>query len=217
MLRARLLIRHGQSIAPSLSTQAAASARSLQPVWSLYKNWANPHILELYKTIWKETGDPTWPFILAMNTPRSTRLTNAMVRDTGLKLSSYIRWRKFVDSAGLVEVASRIHETSDTTKFPSITKMPAWALGYTLTFRVTNPSEARAAVDLVVARIFSRCSRTIVPVLLILSVHTLADHQVIDPLHKIVELFLHRHRFPFQYSLFCRHFRGFPHPSITTP
>jgi pentatricopeptide repeat protein len=118
-----------------------------------------------------------------------------------------------VDSAGLVEVASRIHETSDTTKFPSITKMPAWALGYTLTFRVTNPSEARAAVDLVVARIFSRCSRTIVPTLLILSVHTLADHQMIDPLHKIVELFLQRHRFPFQYSLFLQALSRFP-PSL---
>jgi len=213
MLRAKILIRHGQSIARSLSTQATASTQPFRPVWSLYENQTGPHILELYKTTWKETGDPTWPFILTLKTSRSTRLTNAMVRDTGLKLSSYIRWRKFVDSAGLVEVASRIHETSDPEKFPSIAQMPTWALGYVLTFRVTNPSEARAAVDLVVARIFSRCSRSMIPILLILSVHALVDHQAIDPLHKIVELFLHRRRFHFQYSLFLQALSRFP-PSL---
>ena len=213
MLRAKILIRHGQSITRSLSTQAAGSTQPFRPVWSLYENQTDPHILELYKTTWKETGDPTWPFILAVNTPRSTRLTNAIVRDTELKLSSYIRWRKFVDSAGLVEIASRIHETSDTTKFPSVAQMPNWALGYILTFRVTNPAEARAAVDLVVARIFSRCSRTVIPILLILSVHTLAKHQVVEPLRKIVEFFLDRRRLPFQYSLFLRALSRFP-PSL---
>ena len=211
MLRAKIPIRHGQSIARSLSTQPAA--RTLRPVWSLYESKTAPHILRLYKTTWKETGDPTWPLILAMNTSSPTRPTNTMVRDMGLELSSYICWRKFVDSAGLVEVASRIRETSDTTKFPSIAQMPIWALGYILTFRVTNPSEARVAIDLVVSRIHSHCSRTVVPTLLILSVHTLADHQVTDPLHKIVELFLDRRRFPFQYDYFLRALSRFP-PSL---
>lgn len=213
MLRAKILIRHGQSIARSLSTQTTTSTQPFRPVWSIYEKQTDPHILELYKTTWKETGDPTWPFILAVNASRSTRLTNTMVHDTGLKLSSYIRWRKFVDSAGLAEVASRIYETSDSTKFPSIARMPTWVLGYILTFRITNPSEARVAADLVTARIFSRCSRTIIPILLILSVHALADHQVIDPLHKIVELFLGRRRFPFQYGLFLRALSRFP-PSL---
>ena len=213
MLRAKTLIRHGQSIARSLSTQTAAGTRPFRPVWSLYEKRTNPHILELYKAAWKETRDPTWPFILTMKTPRSTQLTNSMVRDTGLKLSSYIRWRKFVDSAGLAEVAARIHGTSDITKFPSISQIPTWALGYILTFRITNPSEARVAVDLVVARIFSRCSRTMIPMLLILSVHALADHQVTDPLHKIVELFLDRRRSPSQYGLFLQALSRFP-PSL---
>jgi len=213
MLRAKTLIRHGQPIARSLSTHAAVGTQQFRPVWSLYEKQTNPHILELYKTTWKETGDPTWPFILAMKTSRSTRLTNVMVRDTGLKLSSYIRWRKFVDSAGLAEVAARIHDTSDTTKFPSIAQIPTWALGYILTFRITNPSEARVAADLVVARIFSRCSRTMIPMLLILSVHTLVDHQVTDPLRKIVELFLDRRRSPSQYGLFLQALSRFP-PSL---
>ena len=213
MPRAKILIRHGQSIARSLSTQAAPSTQPLRPAWSFYEKRIDPHILDLYKTTWKETRDPTWPFVLAMKTPRSNRLTNAMVRDTGLKLSPYIRWRKFVDSAGLAEVASRIHETSDTTKFPSISRIPNWALGYILTFRVTSPSEAHVAVDLVVACIRSRCSRTVVPTLLILSVHTLADHQMVDPLHKIVRLFLARRRLPFQYCLFLRALSRFP-PSL---
>ena len=136
-----------------------------------------------------------------------------MVRDAGLKLSPYIRWRKFLDSAGLLEVASRINETSDTTRFPSITRMPTWALGYLLTFRVTNPSEARAAVGLVISRILSSCSRATIPALLIQSVHALADHQVIDPLHKIVELFLDRRRPPSHYSLFLQALSRFP-PSL---
>jgi len=213
MLRAKIPIRYGQSIARSLSTQVATSTQHLRPVWSICEKQADPHILELYKTTWKETRDPTWPFILAMKASRSTRLTNTMIRDTGLKLSSYIRWRKFIDSAGLAEVTSRIYETSDATKFPSIARMPIWALGYILTFRVTNPSEARVAADLVIARIFSRCTRTVIPILLILSVHALANHQVIDPLHKIVELFLDRRRFPFQYGLFLRALSRFP-PSL---
>jgi len=213
MLRAKTLIQHGQSIARSLSTQTAASTQPFRPVWPLYEKQADPHILELYKTAWKETGDPTWPFILAVRTSRSTRLTNTMVRDAGLKLSSYIRWRKFVDSAGLAEVAARIRDTPDATKFPSISQIPTWALGYILTFRITNPSEARVAVDLVVARIFSRCSRTMIPMLLILSVHALVDHQVTDPLRKIVELFLDRRRSPFQYGLFLQAFSRFP-PSL---
>ena len=213
MLRAKILIRHGQPIARSLSTQAAAGTRPLRPVWSLYENQTDPHILELYKTTWKETGDPTWPFVLAMNTPRSNKLTNSMVRDTGLKLSSYIRWRKLVDSVGLVDVASRIRETSDTSKFPSIARMPTWVLGYILTFRVTNPSEARVAADLAVARIFSGCGRTAIPTLLTLSVHTLANHQLADPLHGIVKLFTGRRRFPFQYALFLRALSRFP-PSL---
>ena len=148
-----------------------------------------------------------------MNTPRSTKLTNAMVRDTGLKLSPYIRWRKFVDSASLVDVASRIRGTSDTTKFPSIARMPTWALGYILTFRVTNPSEARVAADLAVAHIFSGCGRAVMSTLLTLSVHTLANHQVADPLPAIVELFLGRRRFPFQYGLFLQALSRFP-PSL---
>ncbi|KAF9651798.1 hypothetical protein BDM02DRAFT_3258932 [Thelephora ganbajun] len=213
MLRAKTLIRHGQPIARSLSTQAAASTQPLRPVWSLYEKQTNPHILELYKTTWKETGDPTWPFILAMKTSCSTQLTNAMVRGTGLKLSSYIRWRKFLDSAGLIEVASHIHKTSDTSKFPSIAQMPTWALGYVLTFRVTSPSEARAAIELVVARILSRYSRTMIPTLLILSVHALADHRVTDSIHKAVELFLDRRRFSFQYNLFLQALSRFP-PSL---
>ena len=213
MLRAKVLIRHGQLLARSLSTQAAARPRPLRPVWSLYENKTDPHILKLYKTTWKETGDPTWPFVLAMNTPRSTQLTNTMVRDTGLKLSPYIRWRKFVDSAGLLDIASRIRGTSDATKFPSIARMPTWVLGYILTFRVTNPSEARVAVDLAVSHIFSHRSRTVIPTFLTLSVHTLADHQVFDPLHRIVKLFLSRRRFPFQYSLFLQALSRFP-PSL---
>ena len=213
MLRAKFLIQYGQSIVRSRSTQTAASVRPLRPVWSLYENRTDPHILELYKTTWKETGDPIWPFVLAMNTPRSTELTNSMVRDAGLKLASYIRWRKFADSAALAEVASRVHQASDMAKFPSIAQMPVWALGYILTFRVTNQSEARAAVDLVFARIFSRCSRAAIPTLLILSVHTLTDHQVTDPLHRIVELFLARRRFPFQYNLFLQAISRFP-PSL---
>jgi len=210
MLRAKIRIRHGQSVARSLLTQANAGTKPPRPVWSPYEKKIDPHILELYKATWKETGDPTWPFVLAMNTPRSTRLTNATVRNAGLKLSPYIRWRKFVDSAGLVEVASRIHGTSDTTKFPSIAKIPTWALGYILTFRVTDSSEARVAVDLVIARVFSRCSPAIIPMLLILSAHALADHRVIDPLHKIVELFLDRRRLPSQYGLLLQAVSRFP-------
>lgn len=213
MLYARLPIRHGQPIVRLLSTQTATSTRLLRPVWSLYEKQANPHILKLFKTTWKETADPTWPFILAIKGPCSTRLTNAMVRDAGLKLSPYIRWRKFLDSAGLVEVAYRIHETSDATKFPSITKMPTWAVGYLLTFRVTDPSEAQAAAELVTASILSRCSPTTVPALLVLCVHALADHQVVDPLPKIVELFLHTRRLPSQYSLFLQALSRFP-PSL---
>lgn len=133
-----------------------------------------------------------------------------MARDAGLTLSSYIRWRRFLDSAGLLEVTSRIKGTSDGTKFPSITQMPTWAMGYVLTFRVTNPSEARAASELVIARILSRCSHTTIPVLLILSVHALATHQVIDPIPKIVEHFLGRHRIPSQYSLFLQALSRFP-------
>jgi len=213
MLRANILIRHGQSIARLLSTQAAASTRPLRPVWSLYENQTEPHILGLYKTTWKETGDPTWPFVLAMNTPRSTKRTNAMVRDTGLKLKPYIRWRKFIDSASLVDVASRIREASDATKFPSIARMPTWALGYILTFRVTNPSEARVAADLTVSRIFSGCGQAVIPTLLTLSVHALANHQVVYPLHGIIKLFLDRPRFPFQYGLFLQALSRFP-PSL---
>lgn len=213
MLRAKILIQHGQSITRSLSTQATPRTHPLRPIWSLYEKRTDPHILELYKTTWKETGDPTWPFILSINTSRSTKLTNTIVRDTGIKLSVYIRWRRFVDSAGLAEVASRIHGTSDTTKFPSVAQMPTWALGYILTFRITNPSEARAAVDLVVARIYTSCSRAMIPILLILSVHTLAKHQVTDSLHKIVELFLDRRRLPFQYGLFLQAISRFP-PSL---
>lgn len=136
-----------------------------------------------------------------------------MVRNAGLKLAPYIRWRKFVDSAELAELAARIRGASDITKFPSIARIPTWALGYILTFRITNPSEAHVAVDLIVARIFSRCSRTEVPMLLILSVHALADHQVTDPLRKIVELFLDRRRSPFQYGLFLQALSRFP-PSL---
>ena len=213
MLRAKTLIQHGQSIARSLSTQAAASTKPFRPIWSLYEKQVDPHILELYKTTWKETGDPTWPFILTIKTSRTNRLTNTMVRNAGLKLAPYIRWRKFIDSAGLAEVAARIHDTSDTTKFPSITRIPTWALGYILTFRITNPSEARMAVDLIVAPIFSRCGRTVVPMLLILSVHALADHQVTDPLRKIVKLFLGRRRSPLQYGLFLQALSRFP-PSL---
>ena len=213
MLRARLPIQHGQSIVRALSTQAAASPQLLRRVWLQCEKQTNPHILKLYKTTWKETGDPIWPFVLGMKIPRSTRLTNAMVRDAGLKLSSYIRWRKFIDSAGLVEIAARINGTSDTTKFPSIAMMPTWAVGYALTFRATNPPEARAAAELVISRILSRCSRITIPVLLILSVHALADHQVTDPLPKIVELFLDRRRLPSQYSLFLQALSRFP-PSL---
>ena len=213
MLRAKILIRHGQPITRSLSTQTAAGGRPPRPVWSLYGKQTNPHILELYKTTWKETRDPIWPFVLAMGTPRSIKLTNIMVRNTGLKLSSYIHWRKLVDSAGLAEVAASIHDTSDTTKPRSIAQMPTWALGYILTFRVTNPSEARVAVDLVISRTSSRRSHTMIPILLILSVHVLADYQVVDPLHKIVELFLDRYRSPFQYRLFLQALSRFP-PSL---
>ena len=138
-----------------------------------------------------------------------------MVRDAGLKLAPYIRWRKFVDSAGLVDVASRIRETSDTTKFPSIARMPTWVLGYILTFRVTNPSEAQVAADLAVAHICSGCDRTVIPTLLTLSVHTLANHQVGDPLRGITELFLARRRFPFQYRFFLQALSRFP-PSLET-
>jgi pentatricopeptide repeat protein len=213
MLRARLPSRHGQSITRLISTQSATSSKTLRPVWSLYEKQTNPHILKLYKATWKETGDPIWPFIIAMKGPRSNRLTNLMVRNTGLKLSSYIRWRKFLDSAGLVEVASRINGTSDTTKFPSVTKIPTWVMGYALTFRVTDSPEARAAVELVIAHILSGCSPTTVPVLLILSVHVLADHQVIDPLGKIVELFLDKCRLPSQYGFFLQALSRFP-PSL---
>ena len=136
-----------------------------------------------------------------------------MVRDAGLKLSPYIRWRKLIDSAGLVEVAVRIQDSSDATKFPSIGRMPTWALCYILTFRVTNPCEARAAVELVIARISSRCDRTVIPMLLILSVHVLANHQVADPLHKIIELFLDRRRSPSQHSHFLQAISRFP-PSL---
>ena len=204
MLRAKTPIRHGQSIARSLSTQTAVHTKPFRPVWSHYEKRTDPHILELYKTTWKETGDLIWPFVLAMKTPRSTRLTNRMVRDAGLKLAPYIRWRKFVDSARLAEVAARIHDTLDPTVFPSITRIPTWALGYILTFRITNSSEARVAVDLVVAHIRSHCSRTTIPMLLILSAHALADHQVTDPLRKIFELFLDRCRSPYQYGLFLQ-------------
>ena len=213
MLRARLPNRHGGSIARSVSTQTTANPKTLRPVWSRYEKQTNPRILTLYKATWKETRDPIWPFIIAMKTPRSNRLTNIMIRDTGLKLSSYIRWRKFLDSAGLVDIASRINGTPDTTKFPSIAKMPTWAVGYVLTFRVTDPHEARAAAELATARVVSGCSPATVPVLLILSIHTLADHQVTDPLNKIVELFLDRRRLPSQYSLFLQALSRFP-PSL---
>ena len=213
MLRARYLLRNGQPIARSLSTKTTANTQLLRPVWSLYAKQTNPHILELYKTTWKETGDPTWPFVIAMKTPRSTQLTNSMIRDAGIKLAPYIRWRKFLDSAGVVEIASRINETSDPTTFPSIAKMPTWALGYLLTFRVTNPLEAQAAVELVIAHTLSCYSHTKSPVLLILSVHALADHQVLDPLHKIVGLFLETHRPPSQYRLFLQALSRFP-PSL---
>ncbi|KAF9790644.1 hypothetical protein BJ322DRAFT_1216363 [Thelephora terrestris] len=213
MLRARHLLRNGQSVARSLSTKTTANTRLLRPVWSRYEKQTNHHILELYKTTWKETGDPTWPFVIAMKTPRSTKLTNAMVRDAGLKLAPYIRWRKFLDSAGPVEIASRINETSDPTTFPSIVKVPTWALGYLLTFSVTNPSEAQAAVELVISHTLSCHSHTKSPVLLILSVHALADYKVIDPLHKIVELFLDRRRLPSQYRPFMQALSRFP-PSL---
>ena len=145
-----------------------------------------------------------------MKVPRSNRVTGVMVRESGLKLSPYIRWRKFLDSTGLVEVTSLIHGASDTTKFPSIAKMPIWAMGYALTFRVTNPSEARAAVELVIAHIHSSSSHTAIPILLILSVHALADQQVIDPLPSIVELFLARRRLLSQYGLFLQALSRFP-------
>ena len=213
MLRANILIRHGRSIARSLSTQVVPRTRPFRPVWSLYEKQTTPHILELYKATWKETGDLTCPFVLAMTTPRSTKRMNSMVRDAGLKLSPYIRWRKLVDSAGLVEVAARIQAASDPTKFPSIGRMPTWTLCYILTFRVTNPSEAHAAVGLVISHIFSSCSPTIIPMLLILSVHALANHQVVGPLHKIVKLFLGRRRSPSQYGLFLQAISRFP-PSL---
>lgn len=213
MLRARLLVRNGQSIARSLSTKSPTNTQLLRPVWSRYEKQTSPHILDLYKKTWKETGDPIWPFILGLKTPRSNQLTNSMLRDTGLKLAPYIRWRKFLDSAGLIEVASRINGTSNTLEFPSIAKMPAWALGYVLTFRVTNPPEARAAAELVIAHVLSGCSHATIPPLLILSAHGLADHQVIAPLQTIAELFLARHRLPSQYVLFLRALSRFP-PSL---
>ncbi|KAF9648132.1 hypothetical protein BDM02DRAFT_3129302 [Thelephora ganbajun] len=67
-------------------------------------------------------------------------------------------------------------------------------------FSLASPSEAQSAVDLAVARILSRCSRTMIPTLLILSVHALADHRVTNPIHRTVELFPDRRRFPFQYN-----------------
>ena len=139
-----------------------------------------------------------------------------MVRDTGLKLSPYIRRRKFIDSVSLIEVTSRINWTSDTTKFPSNTKIPTRVVGYLLAFRVTNPSEARAAVELVIASILSRCNRTTIPVLLIPSVHVLADHQVMDPPQNRRNI-SEQAPSPFPVQPFSASTLCFPHPWKTTP
>ena len=212
MHRVSILIRHGQSIVRSLptSTSKAANIHLFRPAWSNYEKQTKPHILELYRTAWEDTNDPTWPFILAMKSPNSDELASAMAHDSGLALPSHIRWREFLDSGGLVEVASRIDKTLDPATFPSIAQMPTWALSYLLTFRVTDPSDARAAVKLVIARIFSRCDRRTIPVLLTLSVHALADHQVADGVHKVAELFLGRRRLPSQYGLFLHALSRFP-------
>jgi pentatricopeptide repeat protein len=172
-----IIARHSSRL-PSHSLPTAGIRRRCRPN-------VNPVVARFLVTAWKRTREPAWSFVGKLNMSRTDASLARALRRENISWDEYLGWRRAV-GLHVDPVSKRSRKITP----PSETlQLPTWALIHLLTYRVRTPLQAFSICQAALSQIYTTDSR-LVPSLLTLSVHILADHQVLGSLRPMVFTFL---------------------------
>ncbi|KAG5653930.1 hypothetical protein H0H81_009287 [Sphagnurus paluster] len=130
----------------------------------------------------RETREPVWRLVTALNTPRSVDLPAALSRH-GVSVDQFRHWRPLVVESNLSDAVGLVQRNG-------VQKLPSWLLLYLVAFKIrTHDNAFPVAVDLTNTHLPSAPISVQGP-LLILTLLALARFSLLVPMRQIVDTFL---------------------------